>query len=393
MENSDQISVIVPVYNIEQYVGKCLESILGQTYKHIEIIVINDGSQDDTGKICNSYANIDGRVKVIHQKNAGVANARKQGIKLAKGELIVFVDGDDWIEPDTLEQMYCKMHDEEVDIVAAGYIRELPKATTVVLNKLEGKKYNIYQNEFLENVIYTSGSSRIGLDPSLCTKLFRTDILKQCIECMHENIHYAEDMVLLWQYMVKVNTIYVLENAYYHYRQREDSCIHTCDEVYFTQINSVYCILKYLFEECGIYKKLKEPLGKWLFKEVMRGLNGKFDFGFTCSVPEYYFEEQFFDKGTRVVLYGAGRVGKGYYLQIQNTKCVELIAWVDKDYRNEELEKLGVVSINAINEDEYDYILLATIYENMAENIKEELVAHGFDEKKILWLQPKNYVN
>lgn len=95
-----EVSIIVPIYNIEQYVGKCIDSILGQTYPLFELILVDDGSTDTSGKICDRYAALDSRIKVLHKKNGGLTSARNAGLKVATGDWIMHVDGDDWIEPD-----------------------------------------------------------------------------------------------------------------------------------------------------------------------------------------------------------------------------------------------------------------------------------------------------
>ena len=101
----DKVSIIVPVYNIENYIRVCVESILAQTYESFELILVDDGSKDNSGILCDEYAAIDSRVKVIHKENGGVSSARNTGLQQAKGKWIMYVDGDDWIEPDMIESL------------------------------------------------------------------------------------------------------------------------------------------------------------------------------------------------------------------------------------------------------------------------------------------------
>ena len=268
MDKSVEISVIVPAYNIEKYIGQCLESIMCQTFQDIEIIVIDDGSQDDTGVICDRYAAHDSRVKVIHQKNAGVVSARKKGIESAAGRMIAFADGDDWLEAEMLGKMRGVMLREEVDIVVAGFVKDFEDSGILVYNGLPEKKYSISDKFFLKNAIYISDTKRMGIESYLWAKLFRTEILKKCIGEMDEDIHYAEDLLLLWKYLVKSKEIYVLDEALYHYRQRDESCVHTYDDNFYSQINEVYNRLKRLFIESNIYEDVKESLGQWMFKNI-----------------------------------------------------------------------------------------------------------------------------
>ena len=120
MNQSPRISVIVPVYNVEQYLPRCVESILAQTYENLEILLVDDGTKDNSGAICDAYARQDARVKAIHKKNGGLSSARNAGIDAATGEYLSFVDSDDWIEPDMYEKMMALMEKYGVRLVCAG---------------------------------------------------------------------------------------------------------------------------------------------------------------------------------------------------------------------------------------------------------------------------------
>ena len=122
---NDLISIIVPIYMIDSYVGICIESIIKQTYKNIDIILVDDGSKDRCSEICDLYAGKDNRITVIHKKNGGLVSARKAGIRVAKGKYVTYVDGDDWIETDYIESLHKEAVENGADIVCAGYTRDL----------------------------------------------------------------------------------------------------------------------------------------------------------------------------------------------------------------------------------------------------------------------------
>ena len=117
MEDYGLISVIIPVYNVEKYLKQCVDSVLAQTYQNIEIILVDDGSTDSSGHICDEYLNVDGRIKVIHKKNAGLSEARNHGLDLATGDYVYFLDSDDWIQGETLETLIQMAHESNADIV------------------------------------------------------------------------------------------------------------------------------------------------------------------------------------------------------------------------------------------------------------------------------------
>ena len=120
MEHNPLISVIVPVYNVAEYLSRCVDSILAQSYENLQIILVDDGSTDDSGKICEEYAKKDARIQVIHQNNGGLSSARNAGLDLASGEYIGFVDSDDWIEPEMYAEMLARMEKYDAQLVCAG---------------------------------------------------------------------------------------------------------------------------------------------------------------------------------------------------------------------------------------------------------------------------------
>lgn len=141
MNDKNLISIIVPIYNVEKYLKRCIDSIINQTYKKLEIILVDDGSKDNSGKICDKYAKKDIRIKVIHKKNEGVSEARNVGLKVSTGEYIGFVDADDFVEKDMYEKMYKKAKEVDADIVICDY-QFYPN------NKIKKKKwYNPYKGE------------------------------------------------------------------------------------------------------------------------------------------------------------------------------------------------------------------------------------------------------
>ena len=117
-----QISVIIPVYKVEQFLGDCIKSILSQTFSNYEIILVDDGSPDNSGKLCDEFAAGDSRIKVVHKENGGVSSARNKGIEIAEGEWICFVDSDDWVEPDYLEVMFKTAIENNADVSVCGFV-------------------------------------------------------------------------------------------------------------------------------------------------------------------------------------------------------------------------------------------------------------------------------
>lgn len=256
MENKGLITIIVPAYNVEKYLKKCLESIINQTYKNLEIILVDDGSTDNSGRICDEYAEKDDRIIVIHQENAGVSSARNKGIEIAKGEYIGFVDGDDYIEENMYEVLYKNLIQFDVDISMCNYY--IVKNNQKSFHKHDIKKGILINDkkEFLEllNLNYYRGF--------LWNKLFKTKMLKQIR--LKEDIYVCEDLLLIVQIFNNCERYYFDNNCYYNYVIRENSAIRgKIDSRKFTVLNAYREITGILREYEDIKIKYEFVFFKW----------------------------------------------------------------------------------------------------------------------------------
>lgn len=209
---SDLISIIIPVYNVEDYIEECLESILKQTYKNIEILLIDDGSTDKSGKICDIYEKKDNRIKVIHQNNSGLSSSRNNGIKIARGNYLSFVDADDVIHSKMLEILYHEITTNDCDIAICKYQHFSDK----YIETLKDYKVNIMnQNEFIENLMIDK-----EISSHACNKLYRKKLFK--------NIKYPiskkyEDIGTTYRLGLQSKKIVYLNIELYGYRIRDNS--------------------------------------------------------------------------------------------------------------------------------------------------------------------------
>ena len=192
---SHLISVIVPIYNVENYLRKCIESILNQTYKSLQIILVDDGSSDQSGSICDEYALKDDRIEVIHKKNGGLVSARKAGLARAKGAYIGFVDGDDYLEPFFYQVLLEDIIKYDVDFVHSGYIRE-DNVSQTVLNKYENGVCQLEgtQAEFIQSYIFRTDSN-VHMNHSIFSKLFKADLIKPCYVDVPDFQSRGEDLI------------------------------------------------------------------------------------------------------------------------------------------------------------------------------------------------------
>lgn len=224
MENP-LISVIVPIYMIDRYLGICIESILKQTYPNLEIILVDDGGKDRCSEICDLYARKDNRIKVIHKSNGGLVSARKAGLKESGGSYISYVDGDDWVEPGFIEGLYAAAV-TGADMVCAGFTRNLFSKSENFTNPLP---VGIYEGEELKglwkSMISYGSYYRPGITTYVWNKLFRREILLDAQNQVDSRISIGEDAAVTYPALLCCRRVAVVDNVAYHYRQREDSML------------------------------------------------------------------------------------------------------------------------------------------------------------------------
>lgn len=245
MENSFLVSIIVPVYNREIFLEKCLDSIIGQTYKNIEIILVDDGSTDRSGMICDDYAQKDTRIIVIHKTNEGVALARIEGTNSARGEFISFVDSDDFIAPDCIEILVANQKRQDADVVAGQrykgtyeHFRLLPFTVTGDFDCI-GIKHLLSTTFYYDQRI---GEGALNVGPT--AKLYRK---KYALEGMKEGIGfwYGEDMLMNIHILQRIERLTVIPDALYYYVIHED------------QVTKRNCYI--LWDACcKLFNKIKE---------------------------------------------------------------------------------------------------------------------------------------
>ncbi len=212
----DLISVIVPVYNVEPFLDRCMQSILRQTYRNLEIILVDDGSTDASAQLCDDYARKDGRVKVLHKTNGGLSDARNAGLELASGAYIGYVDSDDWIEPDMYEQMHRACVENNARIAVCRYFNEYRDRTE---SGGSGSVVPLSREELLK--IYIGGHDSYIIYNSVWSKLFARELVQGMVFPKGRN---SEDILYTTRAFCKADRAVYLDSSFYHYvRDREGS--------------------------------------------------------------------------------------------------------------------------------------------------------------------------
>lgn len=256
-----RFSVIVPIYNVEKYLSQCIESILKQTYRKFELILVIDGSEDGSADVCKNYAIIDSRIHVIAQENKGLVAARKRGAGIANGDYIICIDGDDYVHPNLLSKISEQIDKyPSIDMICYGYYEENPSGLLVPnsQNIKEGKYDNI--DYLLENYMYSRLLKKDNnglLKYPLWTKCVKTDIYFECQDIVPNNIKNGEDILCSAWILSKIKTYSIMDFLGYYYRYNTTSLTHqrtTYDLVNISNVkNELERISCYLHENIGHY--------------------------------------------------------------------------------------------------------------------------------------------
>lgn len=277
----DKISIIVPVYNVEQYIERCLESIINQTYKNIEIILVDDGSTDKSGIICEKYANRDQRIKVIHQENNGLSSARNKGLDIASGKYIGFVDSDDWISKDMYYILLTIALKYNADIVECGYQKIYDDRNYPKNNSIKISEDKIF---IMDNIEALYEEMKWGKFTSIaCNKLYKKNLFSEYrypVGKTHEDEYLTYQLLYSSTILVSINEI----KLYYYLQKRQGAITSRFTEknldiydayeektlffynniriMYENMLNNFLWLIFYLIYQCEIHNIRCEKINK-----------------------------------------------------------------------------------------------------------------------------------
>lgn len=378
--NNTLVSIVIPVYNCEKYIENCIDSVVGQAYEDIEIILVDDGSTDQTGTICNKYAETDMRIKVIHQRNKGLISARNEGIRTSSGEYVAFVDGDDWIEINHIKDLLISIKQEDADFLVTGICRDEGKDTFFQKNNMP---VGLYVQDsllgFWEKALYAGGFFDFGIQPYRVSKLFKRSLLNKCIQMEDSLIREAEDAVLIFTYIFLCKRILVTEQCSYHYVIRKNSMTQNRKFDYFENTCRVYLQMKRNFEQLQVYDIMKPQLEAYM--RMLIWLESPSSF---IASQKYIFPFKKISAGAKIIVYGAGYVGRVFVHQLRQSDYCSIAAWVDKNPRQKTIEGENVISLDSISHIEYDYVVIAIDNHLVVDKVYLDLQEKGICPAKII---------
>jgi glycosyltransferase involved in cell wall biosynthesis len=365
------ISVIVPIYNAEKYLKICIDSIINQSYYNIQIILVDDGSEDNCPAICDEYAQLDTRIIVIHKKNQGLVLARKSGLQIATGEYITFVDADDYIDIDTYEKIVNNINYDMPDIIAYDLIEEYSDRTVKKENQFSA---GLYKEEQLKEKIYPKMLStgvffEYGILPNLVCKFIRNDFAKKAGIEVNGEVRFGEDADATFQYMAKAQSVQIIHYAPYHYCKREGTMVQA--SVKKECIKYLQSDLEKTFFEAGIYETMKNQLADYI------------NFVTLLKNPQAVLEHTEIFTNTKVALYGAGGFGQAVLKQYSDS--ISLVA--DSNYIKFNNISSPVISPEELvsRQSEFDKVFITILNINLCEKIRDSLLAMGLKKEVIFY--------
>jgi len=380
------LSVIVPVYNTSEFLRECVDSILGQAYQEIEVLLIDDGSTDDSLEICKEYQAKDARVRVFYKDNEGLSLTRIYGVKRAKGRYVTFVDSDDWVAKEIyLDNM---PSDDLVDIVHFGIIRYFSEhSTRCDITAFSGREYDREEikQEIIPNMLWTKNRNAWGIDPSLCTKIIKKSILEAYFERLSNlSFYYGEDSAVTYPLLLLIDNLVINQNCYYYHRQRNIGINYPYveDGEFFNHLYTLYNYLYRQFKKSNQWDTLKNQLDHFFLNAVELKRNYLMDL---VEEPVVVFPYWKFQKKSKVVLYGAGYLGNRYKELNDMYHFCNIELWIDRKSNKKEISSDNAQSIEMIKSISYDFILIAVQSPILAREITRDLMNMGIPRNKIVW--------
>lgn len=388
MLDNSLISIVVPVYGVEDYITQCIDSLISQSYKNIEIILVIDGSIDKSDQICHQFATLDKRIKVITKNNGGLVSARKAGLKHATGKYLGFVDGDDWVGPNFVSELYESIASTSADLVIAGHVREFYGKLEVIAPRNSKGFYNReeVQEKLLPTAIYNGKFFQHGVSTYVWNKLFLRASLGSYINSVHDDIVMGEDAAITYPYLALAKSVVISDSASYFYRQRPNSIVKSVPDIKkeFQQLSYLFQHLKNNFEKHELSKLLLNQLQFYFYSQVLIRSGGFIGEQFSQS---YLNPFQGLVENSKVLVLSSGSFGQHLVAAIQRIGKYKLAGWLDEDHIESQLSGLPVSAIEEILTIDFDTVIIASVNSEYCDIVTKKLELLGIDKNKISLLE------
>jgi glycosyltransferase involved in cell wall biosynthesis/biotin carboxylase len=380
----DLISIVVPIYNLDAYLYQCVNSIVEQSYKNIEIILVDDGSTDNALEICEYFRKSDARVRVIVKSNGGLVSARKAGLNVAKGKYVFYVDGDDWINRDCIEQYYKLACAYDVDIVLGDYKREFLGNFVTIRNLMLPGYYNRsrIEKEILPNMISHGTFFNHGLRTYSWGKLYKKSAILELQNQVPDGVMIAEDAALTYPAIYKSNSIYISDIALCNYRQRPNSILKSTkfDDKEIARIAAAFEYLSTALDSHHSPYGFEYQLQAY-FAAIITIRTG----GFLGNLKLYEKFKIFGEipPGAQLALYNSGSFGQHAYKHLIQHSVFALVGWFDRDYKENNILKMNVSNPEDLYGYSFDFMIVPSFDPALQVEVEELFKMQGLDRSKI----------
>lgn len=379
MKNTILVSIIVPIYNICDFLPDCIESIINQTYKNLEIILVDDGSTDGSQNICDRYAKQDSRINVLHKSNGGLVSSRKLGLFHSHGSYCFNVDGDDYIYPNAIEDLVQNAITTNADIIQGGYAYDrnvfLPPNEITMLGNSINK----------DSIVYSWMKGCPIIDNAIWNKLYRTTFFRNLYMRVSDNMSLGEDLIFFIYLIYNSTHISSISSLVYYYRTREGSISHQ---------KNIKALLDEGLLDHYLYTLIKEMspdfdelcLNKWILQRKTTGMR-PFLKSQNLHIQTYQWRNPQSLYMKKIILFGAGTIGKDIYIQLSSYQNIDILSWVDFNYTNIDYEIYKIENPDVIKAFDFDKILVlvqSQIHKNQIYDYLHHQI-HIPNDKIILW--------
>lgn len=385
--NADiKITILVTIYNVEYYLRKCIESILCQSYRNIEVILVDDGSTDGCSDICDHYVEIDKRIKVIHKQNGGVVSARKAGTAASTGDYILSVDGDDWIEKDRIEMLVVEgIIPCRPDMVClSGYRKDFEEESVLIDSEIPKRVF--YKKEIRKQVFSLlfgyKEIFRASDADSLWAWAIKRELLQEKQAFINEKIVFGEDVLCCWGCLLAAESVALIKNNGYHYTQRLSSALYR--GAMLSEDNDFRIKIWYhQFKRClEVEHAPKEIYQIFLGIAIKIMMQTNYE-ALLRKNSKYLYPFFHVKRGDKLIVYGAGKIGYSLMRYLDQSKDYQVMLWVDRNKKRKVLPGYDISSVDDISTVDYDFIVIAVQNADMAREIKDFLIRKDVPEKKI----------
>ena len=374
-----KVSVIIPVYNIAEYVFQCLDSVVKQSYKNLEIIVIDDGSTDYSGVICSTFAKKDERIKLIKKENQGLVEARKTGLKISTGEYIFNLDGDDWISENCISEYVQAVRDNKPDIVINSYYKEFVGEISHIKNYFHNGYYDREEiaKTILPELISCKDYFSHGISTYLWGKLFKRDLLEKHQFDVPKEFTVGEDTVVTYPCIADCRDLLIIDKPNYFYRQRAQSMLKTINRNK-QELKYIKSLISYLSSRLSDYV-FNDQIAEYAFNLAMIRTG--------CMLNNLSLFDTFnidLSSVKNVGIYSTGSFGQQVYFRINEMTDIN-VYWFDDDHNESKIFGLEVHNPIKINEMNLDILLIASVNKKYCLKMKKNLEKKGFQGEKVIY--------